>query len=474
METERRRPAAFRLPFGEGVTGIEVLALVLLLIVVIVSPVPFGGVTPAEELRIVLLAFSAVIVALIGSRGTAGRIASSVTALLVLLALFGFVQASPLPRALVAQCSPASAAVYDGAAAVLAEGGDTRPLVPRISIAWRETVRVSLLILAYAAAFLASALVLRTRALRRTALFTLVACAVIHVGWAAATQGSDARLHGAFTNPNNFAGYLEISLAVAFGLAWAEILTGRDAIGRAASRSAMLEQRIIRLIPYTIVWAVIAIGIGLTRSRMGIAASIFTMMLLSAAALLHHSASRRRRRLALGISAVIAVAAIITGLATRELPFLRFLASDPRDPESDVRFRLWELSLDAWRQFPWFGSGFGTYRDAFRRVQPPDFPGLYEQAHSDSMQMLVTGGVIATSIAAAGFIVLLGGLAVRWWRERHREESAIELAAIGAIVTLLVHGIAEFNLSIPAIPLTLAIVAGAGVAAGRGRTSAAS
>ena len=453
-------------------SGLEILALILLLILVIVSPVPFGGVTPDEELRIVLLAFSTVIVALIGARGTAGRLIFSVTALLVVLALFGFVQATPLPHAVLVQCSPASAAVYDGAGAVLAAAGDSVPLTPRISIAFRETIRVSLLILAYAAAFLASSLILRTRQLRRITLVTLVAAAVVHVGWAAATQGSDARLHGAFVNPNNFAGYLEIALAVAFGLAWSEILTGRDAIGRAPSRTAMLEQRFIRLIPYTIVWAVIAIGIGLTRSRMGIAASVATMLLLSVLAVLHHTASRRRRRLALGITGVIAAAVVITALATRELPFLRFLASDPRDPESDVRFRLWQLSLDAWRQFPWFGSGFGTFRDVFRRVQPADFPGLYEQAHSDSMQMLVTGGAIATAIAAAGFVLLLSGLALRWWRERHREESAIELAAIGAIASLLLHGIVEFNLSIPAIPITLAIVAGAGAAAARGAKTA--
>jgi O-antigen ligase len=472
METESRAAGAFRLASRDGVGAVELCALALLLVLVIVSPVPFGGVTPGEELRIVLLAFSAAILALIGGKGTAGRVAGTALTALFLLAGLGIVQVIKLEPSTLQSLSPASEAVWSAAETVLSAGGDGRPLPRRISIAPRETVRMWLLILAYAATFLTAAIVLRTRVLRRIALYTLTAVSVIHVVYAAATQGDDARLHGAFVNPNNFAGYLEIGLAVAFGLAWSEILTGRDSIRRAQSRSAVLEQRFVRLIPYTIAWAVIAIGIGLTKSRMGIAAAVLTMLLLATAALLHRSASRRRRKLALAVGGVIASAVIITAIATREVPFLRFLASDPRDPESDVRFRLWSLSLDAWRNYPWLGSGLGSYRDAFRAVQPPDFPGLYEQAHSEAIQMLVTGGAIGFAITAAGFLVLTGGLLRQWWRQKHREESAVALAAIGAIVSLLVHGLVEFNLSIPSIPIALAIVTGAGCAAAR-RTSSA-
>jgi O-antigen ligase len=297
-------------------------------------------------------------------------------------------------------------------------------------------------------------------------MISLVGSSIVHVGWAAFTQSTDARLHGAFINPNNFAGYLEIGLAAAFGLALTEILTGRESIGRARSRGAMLEHRLMRLIPFTLAWSVLAIGIGMTRSRMGIAASLLTMLTLSAAALLHRSAASQRTRLSIAIGGVLVSATVIAALATREQPLLRFLASDPRDPESDIRFRLWSLSLDAARKFPLFGSGLGTYRDAFRRVQPAGFNGLFEHAHSDYVQLLVTAGLIGFCIAAIGFTGLAGDLVRRWWHQRHREESAMILASLGALLSLLIHGIAEFNFSIPAIPIALAIVLGAGVAAG--------
>ena len=46
-----------------------------------------------------------------------------------------------------------------------------------------------------------------------------------------------------------------------------------------------------------------------------------------------------------------------------------------------------------------------------------------------------------------------------------REEGAFALAGLGALVSVALHGLVEFNLSIPATSATLALVAGAAVAA---------
>jgi predicted branched-subunit amino acid permease len=59
-------------------------------------------------------------------------------------------------------------------------------------------------------------------------------------------------------------------------------------------------------------------------------------------------------------------------------------------------------------------------------------------------------------------VALFAILARAWWRQQHREESAIALVSMAAMFALLFHGIAEFNFSIPAIPATLAVVLGAG------------
>jgi putative inorganic carbon (hco3(-)) transporter len=460
------RPLPLNFLSEEGLSAPEALAFIFLIILVILSPIPYGGVTATEELRLVVSALCTGLVALAAGWRRPGAGAAIAIAALLLLALAGLVQVAPLPHSILQQFSPESAHIWQEAQRVLVSAGDESGITPRISIAPRETVRTLLLILACGACFVASFTILRTRLLRRLTLMTFVGTSIVHVGWAAFTQSTEPRLHGTFVNPNNFAAYLEIGLAAAFGLALTEILTGRESIGRTRSRGAMLEHRLMRLIPFTLAWAVLAIGIGMTRSRLGIAASLLTMLTLSAAALLHRSAAAQRTRLSIAIGGVLASATVVAALATREQPLLRFLAADPRDPQSDLRFRLWSLSLDAARKFPHFGSGLGTYRDAFRRVQPADFNGLFEHAHSDYVQILVTSGLIGFCIAAIGVTALAGDMTRRWWHQRHREESAVILATLGALLSLLIHGIAEFNLGIPAIAIALAIVLGAGVAAG--------
>jgi O-antigen ligase len=98
-------------------------------------------------------------------------------------------------------------------------------------------------------------------------------------------------------------------------------------------------------------------------------------------------------------------------------------------------------------------------------VQPRGFNYLVEFAHSDPLQLLVTGGLLGFLLGTIAVTALLVALFRHWRREQRREESAFILATFGTIVALMFHGLMEFNLSIPAIPATLACVAGFGWAA---------
>lgn len=88
--------------------------------------------------------------------------------------------------------------------------------------------------------------------------------------------------------------------------------------------------------------------------------------------------------------------------------------------------------------------------------------GLFEQAHNDSLQLLVTGGWISLLLALFAITYLAVALTRRWWATRRGPEAAFALGALGALFSLLLHGITEFNFSIPAIPATLAVMLGAG------------
>ena len=91
--------------------------------------------------------------------------------------------------------------------------------------------------------------------------------------------------------------------------------------------------------------------------------------------------------------------------------------------------------------------------------------GLVDQAHDEFLQLLVTGGVVGAALGLVALVFGLRALLRAFFAQKHREERAWGLAGIGALVALLLHGISEFDLSIPAIPATLAACLGGAWAA---------
>ena len=121
------RQAALNILDRGGLSTLEALAFFLLIILIIVSPIPYGGVTADEELRIVLLAFCTGTIALAASWRRPVTGASVAMASLLLLALIGIAQIVPLPLAILQQFSPESLRIWDEAGSVLRSAGDPRP-----------------------------------------------------------------------------------------------------------------------------------------------------------------------------------------------------------------------------------------------------------------------------------------------------------------------------------------------------------
>ncbi|MCU1244517.1 MAG: rane protein of unknown function [Acidobacteria bacterium] len=464
-----RELAALR---SSGFRGwMDLSALLLLAVFIVAVPFPYGGIVSGGMLSIELCSFVLLALSLLG-RGRLERLRGALlpVAAMAGIALLGAVQLLPLPAALVSLVSPRSARIYADAATARALFGRPAPS-PRISIAPTETADTILLTLAYLALFIAAVLLLRSRRRRRFFVAVFLAGAVGHALVSTATRSlepasADSRLHGAFINANHFAGYLEIALAVAFGVLWREVLYSKERGERVRRGRGRLERRLMQLSWRILLWGALVAAIGLTRSRGGVLVVILMTPAMLSLALLHPRLRNRRLAGAVAGSGALAAGIGFVVLAVRQQPIIRFLSSDPRDPASDLRTTLWRLSFEAWKQFPLVGSGLGTFREAFRRIQPREFDYLVEFAHSDPLQLLVTGGLLGFLLGAAAVGGLIVALLRRWAAEPRREESAWLLAGMGALVSLGLHGLAEFNLSIPAIPATLACIAGLAWAAG--------
>ncbi len=441
--------------------------MVLLIALIVAAPL-WGGGVPAPARRALAAAAFLIAAAAFLSPGRRPRIVSTrvPVAAMIAIAILGAVQLFPFPASALERLSPVSTVIYHETAEILRLFGKAPRWKPRISIAPEQTLDAIRLVLAEVALFAATIRLSQTRSRRRVLTAVVAASAIAQIALFAPGQIGAERLRGAFPNANSFAGYLEIALAVAFGMLWTEVLVGPDRERAGTERAERLERRLMPMAWRILAFSCVAIGIGLTQSRGAITAAMLTTLALLALATAHPRA--RARRVWAGILALFVALATVAAVAGR-VPLLRFLSSESRDLHGGTRFEIWKASIEAWRQFPILGSGLGSFADAFRRVQPRGLNAVLEQAHSDPLQLLVTGGAAGLALGIVLYVSLFAVLARGWWLQAHREESAVALAGIGALFSLTLHGLIEFNMSIPAVPLTLAVVLGLSIAAARAR-----
>jgi len=444
-----------------------VLAFGLLLAFVALVPFPYGAVTPSGTF---VLSASAFLIGVFtfASIPQQRRIGPAIVpiACLCLIALIGAFQLMHLSMRTLQTLAPLSAHVYGDTNTIL-RIFSRHEVAPKISIAPWDTQMTALLTLAYAVLFASAAILANTRWRRRLIAAVFLASVMTHIFYSTVTTGADQRLHGAFINPNHFAGYIEIALAFAFGLVFREVLHSRERASGARDMGEGLEKRALPLVGPIVVFGVMASGLGLTRSRGGILAATITIIILIALAPLRRSHSERRQISRVGLLIAVIAAIAFVAMAAGSAPILRFLSADTHEIRSDDRLALWSGSIDAWRLSPTFGAGLGAFREAFRRTQPASIQGLVEEAHNDFLQMLVTGGWIGAMLVTIAWVSMFALLVRAWRHQEHREESAFALAGIGAMLTLALHGLVDFNMSIPAIPATLAVMTGTAWAAAR-------
>ncbi len=440
---------------GEGWLSAGLLALLLVL-----APLPFGGVVPWATASLAALALLAFAAGALTARETAAwRTIAWPAAALVALALLGALQSLAWPRGLVEKLSPEHLRLAERTAAVMPL--EVVPPALTLSLAPGVSRAVAVSFLAVAAALAAAGLAGSHRGPRRLLTLALalgVGCELLHAlrGWFAVSRSiwgiaveSDAtRMRGTFVNPNHLATYLEIALAAAFALAWWAL--------RRARYEVRIESKVLLAGPPLLLWAALFACLAFTGSRAGMAAAVLGTM--AQAGIL--AASRRSLRPALlGLGLGAAGLALLLTLGVRQ-GFERWLAPSSVGGVAG-RLAVYGGSLELWQRFPVLGTGLGTFREGFPAVQPPAVTGAWWHAHSDWLELLVTAGVAGLALLLLGLAALARRLYRVLTRGARSEDRAAALAACGALTAVGLHELFDFGLTMPANALTLAVVVGA-------------
>lgn len=325
-----------------------------------------------------------------------------------------------------------------------------------------------------------SVLVLVTSAVRLRALMILM----LVVGFAEAVYGlvlflsvedlglwapgqAVGTVSGTYVNQNHFAGLMEMAIAVGLGL-----LLGTRRSGGGLSRPSDLAR----------------FGLDILLSRRG--AILFCILIMSAALILTTSRGGTGA-LAVGISVAIVVAVSKKGLRAKELrlgiaavalaliallwlgpgQFSEKLASSGlssnRADQREVSYRIIEDSSLA-------GTGVGTYRWIFPIYKDERFGGyFYEHAHNDFLEVLTEQGIVGFLLLTTGLVLILARVMRSFLRRHDPFMRGALFATIVGCVSLLVHGLVDFNLQIPANASFFFVLLGIGVVASKLRSESA-
>jgi O-antigen ligase len=247
---------------------------------------------------------------------------------------------------------------------------------------------------------------------------------------------------GPFVNRNHFAGFLEMGIGLAGGLA----------ISRGARREMIIICALITLI--------LCVGLVSSGSRGGVLAMAAEAVFLALIAWTARPGEGERRAAGLLQAAATAVLFVATITATTVLVGSDKLVQNSSQLQTEIqgelpvseRFRrldIWRATAQMIRDHPLIGVGLGAYQFAYTRYDPSSGAQRVEQAHSDYLQILADAGIIGGAVATIFLLLLLTrGLAAA--RTRKHRRRAVILGALTGCFAIAVHSFVDFNLQITA------------------------
>ncbi len=261
---------------------------------------------------------------------------------------------------------------------------------------------------------------------------------------------------GPFINRNHFAGWMVMALPLVVGYSCAILARTWRPLPRWRDRlrwMATVEASQFVLVGFCAL--LMGMALALTGSRSGIASFVVGMVVFAALAV-RGFRSRRVRLMVLAYFALMVVGAV--AWAGMDAAVGRFQLAHA---DSWGRLRAWRDALSITADFPWFGTGLGTFGKAMLVYQTADRPWMYAQAHNDYLQLLAEGGaVVALTAAVAAWMVVsvirrrvTSGMddPLTYW---------VRLGAIAGLAGIAAQSAVEFSLQMPGNAVLLVLLLG--------------
>jgi O-antigen ligase len=369
---------------------------------------------------------------------------------ILLLILYLAFQLLPLPIALLQYISPARAELARGMTPIFGPASWVA-----ITVAPSATRNHAIRVVEYGIVFL---LIREAMANSRRhpwlSVFPLIAVGAAEAlfGLAQFASGTEVEYaQGTFVNRNHFAGLLAMLLPFA-------AIAGVNLMTRSRNRNGIAGYAFGAIVAPIMMLAIVQ-----SLSRMGFVAMALSLLAMLFVYSMTELSPRRRW---------FAVCVVVLGMALSAvlMPTQRVVArllQTGTEGSSLTRVELWKSALNLWRHYPVFGSGAGSFEFVIPRYEVSPMSYTADFAHNDYLQGLAELGIVGFCVPLC-FLVYMLILAIRSVRfANSRAIRSLALACFGALVAILVHSLADFNLYIPSNAMLVSWICGmiAGLAA---------
>jgi O-antigen ligase len=411
---------------------------------------------------------------------------------------FAFLQAAPLPRALVARLSPNAASIQtrafgpeaaspaawlraieaegralapEGASAVAPAAGALEPApeaepAPKFftlslypSATFESACWFAALLLAFLLVHKSTADE-RLAAAYRTALFAFFGLlalqgilnhytAPLSLLWLRDAPPL-ARPFGPYVNPSHFAGVMELGVPWLLGYGLFALL-GSDHTRRSGGILALAA-------------AVLGGGAALLSASKMAALTIGVASLILIATAFIASRGRVRSVILAGAASVAVLLGVVALFGPLRNRIVDFEATYEGGVSQNLRVLAWQAGVRMVADYPLTGSGFSTVAEVIPSYLPRGESGTWEELHNDYLEVVVAGGAIAVALVS-WLTVVFGWRVVRSLRLGARRGRFLPGLGLSlGLIALAVHETVDFNLQIPANALLFVVLAAIAVA----------
>jgi putative inorganic carbon (HCO3(-)) transporter len=267
-------------------------------------------------------------------------------------------------------------------------------------------------------------------------------------------------ISGTYVNQNHYAGLLEMAIPAGMGLYMSlrredEGLSGARGIARVLSTLLLTHRGVILFCILMMAAALI-----LTNSRGGIGALAIGVAVAIVIAVLKKGVRAAELRLGMLVVAIAVIAVIWLGSGQI---YERLHSTGFTSQRGELR----ELSYEMIGDNPVVGTGVRTYRWVLPSYKDSRLGSyFYDHAHNDFLEILSEQGFLGFLLFFSGLSLISLALVGDFWKRREPLARGALFAAVAGCTSLMIHGLVDFNLQIPANMSYFFALLGCGLVAG--------